>query len=132
MLDIVADIASWVLIAGGVFFLVTGAIGLLRMPDVYTRMHGASLIDSLGSLLLILGLMIQAGPTLIAAKLALIYVLIFFTTPVASHAVAQAALIAKVDPLLDEDRRDGRPPAQTPNRPQGGGAAPSTIMTPGE
>ncbi|MEL6623472.1 MAG: monovalent cation/H(+) antiporter subunit G, partial [Pseudomonadota bacterium] len=106
MLDLIAHLASWILIVGGVFFLVTGAIGMVRMPDVFTRMHGASLIDSLGSLLLILGLMIQAGPTLVAVKLGFIYILIFFTTPVASHAVAQAALVAKVKPHLHEDRRE--------------------------
>lgn len=104
MLDIAADLASWILIVLGVFFLVVGALGLLRMPDIYTRAHGASLIDSLGSLLLILGLMVQAGPTLITVKLAMIYVVLFFTTPVASHAVAQAAIVAGFKPELAEDR----------------------------
>ncbi|MEO0729717.1 MAG: monovalent cation/H(+) antiporter subunit G [Pseudomonadota bacterium] len=112
MLELVANIASWAFIVGGIFFLVTGAIGLVRMPDVYTRMHGASLIDSLGSLLLIVGLIIQAETFIVASKLALIYVIIFFTTPVASHAVAQAALVAKVEPELAEDRRPSR---QTPS-----------------
>jgi len=55
-MEVIADAISWVLIALGSFFLVSGAIGLIRMPDVYTRMHAASVIDTLGAMLLILGL----------------------------------------------------------------------------
>lgn len=116
-LQTAANISSWVFIVAGAYFIVIGAIGLIRMPDVYTRMHAASLIDSLGSGLLILGLIIQAGPTLIALKLLLIYFLLFFTSPVATHAVAQASLVAGVEPLLDEDRRKrASPSASTPTK----------------
>ena len=111
-LALAVDILSWILICGGVFFVVVGGIGLVRMPDVYTRMHGASLIDSLGSFLLIAGLMLQAGPTLIAVKLGFLYLLIFFTSPVPTQVVAQAALTAGVRPELTEDRR-GRTKAPT-------------------
>lgn len=106
--SLIWDVLSWALILSGTFFIIIGAIGLIRMPDVYTRMHGASLIDSIGSGLLILGLIIQAGPTIVAIKLAILYGLIFFTTPVASHAVAQAALTGGVEPELAEDRRSTR------------------------
>lgn len=106
--DLLWDLLSWALVSGGIFFTVVGAIGLIRMPDVYTRMHAASLIDSLGSGMLIAGMMIQAGPSIVAAKLAILYGLIFFTTPVAAHAVAQAALTAGVEPELAEDRRPAR------------------------
>lgn len=116
-LQTAANVASWALIVAGVYFIVIGAIGLIRMPDVYTRMHAASLIDSLGSGLLILGLIIQAGPTFIALKLLLIYFLLFFTSPVATHAVAQASLVAGIEPLLDEDRRKrASPSASTPTK----------------
>ncbi len=105
-MEMIADAASWCLIVLGCFFLVTGALGMLRMPDVYTRMHAASVIDTIGATLLILGLIIQAGPTLIALKLVFVLALFFFFSPVASHAVAQAALHADVKPILSEDRRD--------------------------
>lgn len=104
-MEMIADTISWGLIVLGSFFLVTGALGMLRMPDVYTRMHAASVIDTLGATLLILGLVIQAGLTLVALKLLFVLALLFFFGPVASHALAQAALHANVKPILAEDRR---------------------------
>ena len=101
------DIASWVLIALGSFFVVTGAVGLVRMPDVYTRIHAASVIDTLGVLLLFSGLILQAGFTLVAAKLAILLALVFFTAPVAAHALVQAAMHEDIIPILKEDRRQG-------------------------
>ena len=55
------DYLSLVLLAGGSFFCVVGAIGLLRLPDFYTRLHGAGIIDTLGAGLILVGLMMQAG-----------------------------------------------------------------------
>ena len=105
-MDAAFDIASWVLISIGGFFIVTGAVGMLRMPDVYTRMHAASLIDTPGAGLLIVGLALQAGSALVVFKLVVVLALLFFVGPVATHALAQAALEAGVEPVLDEDRRD--------------------------
>lgn len=92
------DAASWLLLAGGSFFCLVGAIGLLRMPDFYTRMHAASLTETLGAGLILLGLLLQAGFTLVAAKLVMIGLLIFFTSPTASHALARAALLRGLKP----------------------------------
>ncbi len=108
------DIASGALIAGGCFFILVGAIGLVRMPDLYTRAHGTSVIDTLGAGLLILGLMLQAGWTLVTLKLLFVLAISFFTLPVVAHALAQAALHENVAPRLAEDRRqraltDGAP-----------------------
>jgi multicomponent Na+:H+ antiporter subunit G len=94
------DGLSWVaLIVGGAFCLI-GAVGLLRMPDFYTRMHAASIIDTLGAALILLGLLLQAGVTLIAVKLFILAVLIFFTSPTATHALARAAMVRGLEPLL--------------------------------
>jgi multicomponent Na+:H+ antiporter subunit G len=114
-MTIVLDIASFVLIAAGSFFIVVGALGLIRMPDVFTRMHGASVIESLGAGLLFLGFMLQAGFSLISVKLLFLLGLIFFTGPVVTHALAQAALQAGIRPYLSEDRseREGGPPKGT-------------------
>lgn len=102
----IVDLLSWSLILAGSMFVVTAAIGLLRMPDLYTRMHAGSVGDSLGAYLLILGMMLQAGFTLVTLKLLFIAALLFFIGPVASHALAQAALAGGVEPLLQEDRRE--------------------------
>lgn len=117
-MEMIATAASWVLIVSGSFFLVTGAVGLIRMPDVYTRMHAVSVMETLGATLLILGLMVQAGPTLVALKLLFVLALLFFFSPVASHALAQAALHAGIEPILAEDRstRDV-PPAPAKDAP---------------
>jgi multicomponent Na+:H+ antiporter subunit G len=106
VIDLAIDIASGVLIAAGCFFILVGAIGLVRMPDIYTRAHATSIIDTVGAGFLILGLMLQAGFTLVSLKLLFLLAISFFMLPVVSHALAQAALRAKVAPKLSEDRRD--------------------------
>lgn len=106
MIGLVVDVFSGVLIIAGSGFVIIGAVGLVRMPDLYTRMHAASVIDTLGAGLLIGGLMLQAGFTLVTLKLFFIFALFFFTGPVATHALAQAALGEDIAPRLDEDRRD--------------------------
>lgn len=98
------DALSWACLAGGGFFCVVGAVGLLRMPDFYTRMHAASVIETLGAGLILLGLMLQAGFTLVAAKLLMIGLLIFFASPTATHALARAAMVRGLKPLLHDDR----------------------------
>jgi len=96
------DALSWVLLVAGGLFCIIGAVGLLRMPDFFTRMHAASLPDTLGAGLILLGLALQAGLTLVAVKLAMIGLLILFTSPTATHALARAALARGVKPLLAE------------------------------
>ena len=94
------DIASALCLLAGAFFCLVGAWGLLRMPDFYTRVHAASVLETLGADLILLGLVLQAGFTLVAAKLLLIGLLIFFASPTASHALARAAMLRGVTPLL--------------------------------
>jgi multicomponent Na+:H+ antiporter subunit G len=99
------DVLSWVLIVLGSFFTVVGGIGLVRMPDIYTRMHAASVTDTLGGGLLIFGMMLQAGFSLVTLKLLFILGLFFFYAPEVTHALAQAALHEDIEPELAEDRR---------------------------
>jgi multicomponent Na+:H+ antiporter subunit G len=110
------EIASWIFILLGSFFTVAGAVGLVRLPDVFTRMHAASVIDTLGVGFLILGMGLQAGLSLVTLKLVFLLVLFLFTGPVVAHALAQACLHENIKPRLTEDRRtrgldldDGRP-----------------------
>ena len=98
-----ATIASWALLLGGSFFLVIGAIGVLRMPDVYTRSHAAGITDTMGAMLILFGLMIQGGFTLITVKLALILLFLLFTSPAASHALGNTAWSSGLRPILDEE-----------------------------
>ena len=94
----IVDIASWILLTLGGIFVLIGGIGALRMPDLYTRMHAASVTDSLGSILIIGGVILQAGLTLAAVKLAAILIFLLFTSPTAANALASAALLSGINP----------------------------------
>lgn len=94
------DILSALCLAGGGFFCLVGGIGLLRMPDFYTRVHAASLTETLGAGLILLGLMLHEGFTLVTVKLLMIGLLIFFASPTASHALTRAALLRGLKPQL--------------------------------
>ena len=101
-MSVLLDLLSWACLVAGGLFCIVGGIGLLRMPDVYTRMHAASVIESLGAGLILLGLLFQAGFTLVAVKLLMIGLLIFFASPTATHALARAAMTRGVEPWLGD------------------------------
>lgn len=100
------DALSWVLLASGGVFCVIGAVGLIRMPDFYTRAHAASVIETLGAGLVLLGLLLQAGWTLSAVKVLMLGLLIIFASPTATHALTRAALLRGVKPLLADEGRE--------------------------
>ena len=79
------------LVSAGVLFLFAGAVGLLRFPDFYTRMHAAGKCDTLGSLLILTGLACHEGFHLTSVKLLIVAVFVFLTSPTATHAMARAA-----------------------------------------
>ena len=110
------DILSWGFILAGSFFTMVGALGLVRMPELYSRIHAASITDTLGLGLLAIGMMLQAGFTLVTVKLLFLVILFVFTTPVITHALAQAALYEKIPPLLAEDRRKREAAAESEGR----------------
>ena len=100
MMDLLLDGLSWALLLGGGFFIFVGGLGLFRMPDFYTRIHAASLTDTMGAGMILIGLMLQSGWTLNSAKLVMILVFIFLTSPTSTHALAKAALFAGIRPLI--------------------------------
>jgi multicomponent Na+:H+ antiporter subunit G len=102
-LPLIRDIASWLLLLSGSFFFIVGAVGMVRMPDVYTRMHSVSVTETLGCGLLIAGMMLQAGWGQVTGKLFVLGALFYLTAPVATHALAQAALHMGVRPKLNDD-----------------------------
>lgn len=87
-----ATVLSAALLFAGSLFCLIGALGLLRMPDFISRVHAASLIDSLGVILIIAGLAIQAGLNLVSVKLVLILIFLLITGPTAIHALVNTAL----------------------------------------
>ncbi len=110
-MDLVLDIATWILMLGGCFFIFITGFGLLRFPDLYTRIHAGGMADTLASFLVFAGLALQSGFSLVTVKLALIVAFLFFTSPTASYAIAQASFVAGLKPRLDgfgsaEDKND--------------------------
>lgn len=102
-LTLLVDGLTWALLVIGSVFLLVGGVGVLRMPDLYTRMHAASLTDTLAAIAILGGLMLQGGLTLVTAKLVLILVFLLLTSPIATHALAAAALGDGLRPLLARD-----------------------------
>jgi multicomponent Na+:H+ antiporter subunit G len=103
----VIALLSWACLIAGGGFCIVGALGLLRMPDFYTRVHAASVVDTLGAGFILLGLLLQAGLTLVGAKLVMLGLLLLFASPTATHALVRAALHRGLQPLL----HDGREPS---------------------
>ena len=75
----------------GIFFILTGSIGLLKLPDVFSRIHSAGMIDTAGAGFIILGMIFQSGISLATAKLVFIGIFIFFSSPVSSHVISNLA-----------------------------------------
>jgi len=78
-------------LAIGTLALVIGSLGLIRLPDVFSRIHAVGMMDTAGVGFIVLGMMIHEGFSLISVKLAAVAVFLFFTSPIATHAVAQVA-----------------------------------------
>ena len=97
-MDSAIDALSWILLTAGGAFIFVGGLGALRLPDFYTRMHAASLTDSMGSILILLGIMLQAGWSLAAVKLLAILAFLLLTGPTASYALANSALLSGLRP----------------------------------
>ena len=108
-MTVALEIASWMFLVAGGLFSIVGGVGLLRMPDFFTRMHAASVTDTLGAGLMLIGLVLQAGLTLVAVKLLFLGLFILFTSPAATHALVKAALARGVKPLLAGEEPSSRP-----------------------
>lgn len=97
-MDSAIDVLSWILLTLGGAFVFVGGLGALRLPNFYTRMHAASLTDSMASILILLGIMLQAGWSLAAIKLLAILAFLLLTGPTASYALANSALLSGLKP----------------------------------
>ncbi len=103
-MTLIADILSWVFVLAGSFIVVVGGVGLVRLPDFYSRAHAAGMTDTLGAALLIAAMMLDSGWTLNLARLAFILVFLLLTSPTASHALTHSALVSGIKPWTRRDR----------------------------
>lgn len=90
-METAVDILSWVALMTGSFFAVVAGIGLLRLPDYYTRIHGAGVTDTLAAGLILFGLALQQAGPLVTLKLLLVFLFLALTGPASGHALAKAA-----------------------------------------
>lgn len=102
------QIVSNLMLGTGVLFVISGAVGLHRLPEFFTRTHAASVTDSAGAGLIVLGLLLRTESLDVALRLMLILLFLLFTGPTASHALSQAALLDGLRPRVDDaaDHRD--------------------------
>ena len=105
---LVIDFLSWGLLSVGGVFVLIGGVGVLRLPEFYTRMHASSLTDTMGTILILVGIMLQAGASLATIKLMAILVFMLLTGPTATYALANAALMSgmKIDDSTSADKED--------------------------
>ncbi|MBX3505284.1 MAG: monovalent cation/H(+) antiporter subunit G [Parvibaculum sp.] len=98
LVDLARNVATAVAFIMGGGFILVGSLGLIRLPDVWSRIHAAGIIDTIGAELILIGMMFQTGLTQTTLKLALIGLFLFITGPTATHAVANASFIAGIRP----------------------------------
>jgi multicomponent Na+:H+ antiporter subunit G len=102
----VHDIIAVVLVGAGVFFVLVGALGFMRLPDVFCRLHVTGVLDTLGAPLVMLGAAVHLGVSLVALKLVLGIVFLALTSPLVGHLLARAALEAGHEPgVIDDPER---------------------------
>ena len=113
-MEILFDIISWICLLLGSFFCLTGALGLLRFPDFFSRTHASGVTDTMGAGLILIGLMFQCGWGLVLPKLILILLFSLLASTTACHAMAKAALKSGLKPEVKNTTDDnaGREPSK--------------------
>ena len=101
---ILSLIGTLVFMSAGLFFVLAGTIGVLRLPDFYSRLHAAGMTDTLGAELILFALIFQSDSIQMVLKLLMVAFFLFVTSPTATHAVAHAAYRAGLKPFLGEYR----------------------------
>lgn len=99
----VAELLTWAFVAAGSLFLIVGGIGILRLPDFYSRIHPAGITDTMGAWLVLVGLMFASESWMVTVKLAMLLVFLAVTSPLAGHALAKAAYMRGLRPLLGHE-----------------------------
>ncbi len=103
MIEAVLNVMSWVCLLTGGFLGFTGAVGLFRFPDFFTRLHAASVTDTLCAGLIVIGLMLQANSLMMVIKLMMVLLILAYTSPTAAYSLARAARHSGLQPLLHNE-----------------------------
>lgn len=114
-----------ILLLGGAFFLVVSCIGIIRLPDFYTRSHAAGKSETLGAILLLGGLAAYNGLSIVTVKILLILLFVLLANPVATHAILRAASRTGLEPWTRKRKQDPGDDAAEPAGQKEGGERPS-------
>lgn len=98
------ELIACIFLAVGLIFITASAIGVLRLPDFYTRLHSSGIGETLGIVLIGLGLIIYEGINILSAKILLIMVSIFLVNPVGTHLIGKAAMESGHKPWEEEEK----------------------------
>ena len=112
-MTMVLDLISWVFLLSGSFFSIVGGVGIVRLPEFFSRLHGGGITDTMGAALIVIGLAFQApvvleapkDATLVIIKLLMILFFLIVTSPSSCHALAKSAMTLGLQPVLDDDRK---------------------------
>lgn len=99
----ITAVLTWFFVVAGSLFLLVGGIGILRLPDFYSRIHPAGITDTMGAWLLLVGLMFASEAWLVTVKLVMLLLFLAVTSPLSGHALAKAAYMRGLKPLLGRD-----------------------------
>ncbi len=99
----ITESLTWVFVLAGSLFLIVGAIGILRLPDFYSRIHPAGITDTMGAWLVLVGLMFASDSFFVTIKLVMLLLFLAITSPLAGHALAKAAYLRGLRPLLGHE-----------------------------
>jgi multicomponent Na+:H+ antiporter subunit G len=104
-MNFLLELISCLFLIGGTIFSIIGGVGIVRLPEFFSRMHGGGITDTLGAGLIIVGLMFLAGLSLVTVKLAMILFFLTITSPSSCHALARSAISHGLQPVLDRKKQ---------------------------
>lgn len=102
-MELLISLLSGLCLLLGSFLILSGMVGVLRFPDFYSRMHAAGVTDTLAAVLVILGLLLLSGWSLVSAKLLIILIFLLFSGPTAAHALVKAAVSHGMEPTGSDE-----------------------------
>ncbi len=105
-MGMIIEVLSWIFFLLGGFLCLTGAVGLLRLPDFFSRVHANSITETLAAPLLLCGVMLQIEPSLDTVKLLMVLFFLLSTSPTSTHALVKGALLDGELPTTGVDPAD--------------------------
>lgn len=100
------NLLGGVIVAIGLFFMLVAAIGFVRLPDLFSRLHVTGILDTLGAPLVLLGAAVWVGPSLAAGKLLLAIAFLYLSSPLVGHLLSRAAIEAGIRPRVVDDQSE--------------------------